>query len=182
MGQDIRRIVYDGAPSENTYGSDLQKDFMAIGYDLFLDKDTLKTTFIAGDVFDAESDLKQLDGQIDVVHAASFFHLFDWDEQIQVAKRVVTLMQPKSGSLVVGRQVGNEVSGHHAGRFDSKKRRYRHNGESFKKMWDEVGEATGTRWGVDARLEEEDLSKKHGTEFESIPSGTRWLNFSVRRL
>ena len=26
---------------------------------------------------------------------------------------------------------------------------FRHNSESFKKMWQEVGEATGTKWRVD---------------------------------
>jgi hypothetical protein len=76
VAQDLRKLVYDGAPSKNTYGSDLQADFMNIGYDLFLDKDTLGTTFIAADIFDEseKSGLKVLEGTVDIIHAAFFFH------------------------------------------------------------------------------------------------------------
>ena len=97
MAQDIRKLVNDGAPSENTYASDVKKDFWDWGYHLFLDKETLKTCFFEADIFNAESELKQLDGKIDVVNAASFFHLFDWDGQVKAAKRVVQLLKPVSG-------------------------------------------------------------------------------------
>ncbi|KAF1962140.1 hypothetical protein CC80DRAFT_487676 [Byssothecium circinans] len=50
VGQDIRKLVYDGAPSENTYGCDLESGFLDMGYDFFLDKTELKTTFIAARV------------------------------------------------------------------------------------------------------------------------------------
>lgn len=45
FGQEIRQLVFDGAPSANTYGSDLWSDFLSIGYELFKDKDRLQTTF-----------------------------------------------------------------------------------------------------------------------------------------
>jgi SAM-dependent methyltransferase len=95
MGQDIRQLVRDGAPHENVYGSDLKKDFWEIGYDLFLDKSSLKTKFIEADIFDAESNLKELDGKLDIVHAASFLHLFDWDGQIKAAKRLIELLKAR---------------------------------------------------------------------------------------
>lgn len=178
IGQDIRKLVYDGVPSENTYGSDLKKEFMDIGYDLFLDKDKLKTTFIAADVFDPASELTQLDGHIDIIHAASFFHLFDWNEQVQAAKRVAKLLSSKPGGMVVGRQAGNVNAGERPRETDPKQTRFHHNASTFVKLWEQVGEETATKWEVDARLEDLDLAQQS----RGIPEGTRWLQFTVRKL
>lgn len=154
-------------------------DFMELGYDLFLDKKTLKTKFIAGDVFDPDASIKQLDGKIDIIHAASFFHLFNWDGQIKVAKRFVSLLNPEAGVLVIGRQMANVEAGEYS--FYGKTP-YRHNDESFKRMWKLVGDETGTNWQVDARIEDSTLLKKHGPLFEWAPPGSCALSFTVRRL
>ena len=42
LGQEIRRMVVDGAPSENISGADLQQPFIEYGYGLFNDRATLK--------------------------------------------------------------------------------------------------------------------------------------------
>ena len=185
VGQDIRKLVFDGAPSESTYGSDLEKNFMDIGYDLFLDKSTLKTTFIPADIFDEESNLKQIEGEIDIIHAASFLHLFDEEGQYAACKRIVKILKNKPGSLLIGRQIGNEESGVYMGSLDSSKKRYRHNPDSFHEMWKKVGEETGSKWEVEAYLEEQDLfvlAEKIGLEASSIPPGSKWISFSILRL
>lgn len=177
-------MVFDGAPSENTYGSDLEKNFMEIGYDLFLDKSTLKTTFIAADIFDEDSDLKQIAGGIDIIHAASFLHLFDEEGQYKACENIVKLLKNKPGSLFIGRQIGNLEAGVHVGSIDSSKKRYRHNPRSFEQMWKSVGEKTGTKWKVEARLGDQDLHamvEKIGLESGTIPPGSKWLSFAVRR-
>ncbi len=79
FGQDIRRLVADGVDTSKCYASDLQLDFIELGYELFRDKETLKTKFIAANVFDTDSSLKDLEGTIDIVGASSFFHLFNWE-------------------------------------------------------------------------------------------------------
>ncbi|KAF4555709.1 Methyltransferase trt5-like protein [Elsinoe fawcettii] len=186
FGQDIRRLVYDGVPSENTYGSDLQLDFMQLGYDMFLDKETLKTTFIAGDVFDDNSDLKQLHGQIDIIQASAFFHLFDRDNQKKVAHRVVKLLKHQKNSLLVGRQVGSVNPGEFLHRTNPDAKMFRHNDVSWKELWDEVGSETGTKWDVNVDLKDlagvggpralpTDNKQQHDEQF-------RWIIFSVRRV
>lgn len=185
VGQDIRKLVFDGAPSENTYGSDLEKNFMDIGYDLFLDKSTLKTTFIPADIFDEDSGLKQIEGEMDIVHAASFLHLFDEQGQHKACKRITKLLKSKPGSLFIGRQIGNVESGIFVGTIDPSKQRYRHNAESFANLWKKIGEETGSKWDVEAYLEDQDLfalAGKMGLEAAFIPQGSRWLTFSVRRV
>ena len=168
FGQDIRKLVHDGAPSENMYGCDLRKDFMEIGYDLFLDKRTLETTFVAADIFEANSDLRKFDGQFNIIHAASFFHLFDWDCQVLAAKNVAALLKPGPGSLIVGRQAGNVISGPGKGNI------FVHDCGSFIKLWKQVGEETKTKWNVEAQFTEDVLG--------FAPPGTRWLAFTVRKL
>src|SRR5688572_21633615 len=67
FGQGIRQLVFDSAPSVNTYGSDPWGDFLSIGYELFKDRDRLQTTFITADVFDDSSPLTNLAAQMNIV-------------------------------------------------------------------------------------------------------------------
>ena len=175
FGQDIRRLVKDGAPSENCFGSDLRSDFMAMGYDLFLDKDTLKTEFIGADVFDPSSGLKRLDGQMDIIHTAAFFHLFSMEEQKTVARRVIQLLKPQKGSLLVGRQVGNVKGQEVPHRSNPNSHMFRHDVSTWKKMWKDIAEETGTQWDVQAEL----------LDWPGLPGGSgpaEWQNQGVRRL
>ena len=179
MGQDLRKLVHDGAPSENTYASDLKKDFWDFGYEMFLDKSSLQTHFVQADIFDADSQLKELDGMIDIVNAASFFHLFGRDEQVKAAKRVVQLLKPKAGSLIIGRQGGRADAGGivHEGKLMTA---FWHNPDSWMELWKQVGQETSTEWKVEAALGPEDLSKRMKTNL--VPSGTRFMTFTIRRL
>ena len=109
FAQDVRKLVSDGAPSGNIYGAELRQEFIDLGYDLFRDRDTLKSKFLIGDVFDDsdESEFKQIDGGIDIIYAASIFHLFNWDDQVRVAEQVVGLLRPVEGSIVFGKRRWN---------------------------------------------------------------------------
>ncbi|KAF2851674.1 hypothetical protein T440DRAFT_422227 [Plenodomus tracheiphilus IPT5] len=178
MGQDIRKLVFDGAPSENIHASDIKADFWAFGYEMFLDKSTLQTPFIEADIFDANSELKQLDGKINIIHANSFFHLFDWDDQFKAAKRVVQLLKPVSGSMIIGRQ-GGKPEAESLAHVQKGQTAFWHNPESWAEMWEEVGKQTGTEWKVEASLGQEDLSKRIKTSL--VPAGTGFLRFTIRR-
>ncbi|TKA70679.1 hypothetical protein B0A49_04383 [Cryomyces minteri] len=177
---DIRKLVSDGVPSENCYGADLRLDLIDTGYDLFKDKETLKFKFIAADILDDNSELNQLDCQIDIVHAASFLHLFDWTDQMSAAKRIVKLLKPQTGSLTIGRQVGNVTAGEQPRRVENGSRMFRHNEESFRRFWAEVGDDTGTQWEVDVKLM--DWTGPLAKRPEWVDSGVKRLQFMVKRL
>ena len=158
FGQDVRRLIFDGAPIANVHGSDLQQPFLDLGYDLFQDHDKLpRSTFIAADVFDAgpESGLQQFESKVDIIHAASFFHLFGYQDSATVGRRFISLLRHQSGSMILGRQMGNQTAGEYEHKVGTGTM-FRHNPESFKQWWAEVGEATGTRWEVEV---EEDKSR-----------------------
>ncbi|PMD65774.1 uncharacterized protein K444DRAFT_624327 [Hyaloscypha bicolor E] len=146
IGAASDKISADGAPSEHLYGSDLRPEFFELGYKLFRDEDTLQSNFIVGDVFDPSPPLSALDGKIDIIYAASFLRLFGYEDQIRVCKRIVNLLKEKKDSVVLGRQVGNANAGERPRRNGPTKARRRHNEESFKKMWEEVGNLTESRW------------------------------------
>jgi phospholipid N-methyltransferase len=186
FGQEIRQLVHDGAPSENMYGSDLRKDFMDIGYDLFLDTNTLKSNFIASDVFDDDSELvKQLSGTINMIYTGSFFHLFGYEEQVKVAKRSLQLLKRQKDGLIIGRQVGNVESGvfTQAG-YNAEVERFRHNEESWKKMWTEVSEATGIMVDVQVTLDSAWMSEGAEKILSRIRRelGAKRLRFVIRTL
>lgn len=158
FGQDIRALAADGVPSTQLVGSDIRKEFWDLGYELFNDKDTLKSDFIEADLLagDDLGALSTLEGKVDVVYAGSLLHLFDYAGQVQVIEKIVKLLKPAKGVMVLGRQVGNTVAGETPRKTADAKRMYRHNEESFAKMWQEVGEKMGSKWRVESEMDEGD--------------------------
>ena len=174
FAQDIRRLVADGVDSSKCYGSDLRLDFIELGYDLFRDKSTLKSEFIAADIFDTDSPLKELDGKVDIIGASSFFHLFGLEDQKIVARRVAKLMRPQKGTLLIGRQVGNETPQERPRSSGQTGSRYSHNVQSWRQFWNEIGDEIGAAFEVDGK------QKPVPETYRSI--GDIVLEFSVRRL
>jgi len=181
FGQDIRKLVSEGAPSENIYGTDLRRPFIDLGYELFNDKDKLRATFVVADIFDPSSDLKRLDGQIDIIYAGAFFHLFGWDEQKRIAIRLVSLLRPAPESMVVGRQTGNLKPGAFPHLDKPGSTMYRHDPETFAKLWEDVGMETGTRWEVEAVLDGVEGIGMNPKSGQWLDVNTRRLQFTVRR-
>ena len=175
----------DGAPGENLYGADLRLEFLELGYELFQDKGVLKAHFLECDLFEEDDkaeggkELSKLDGKIDIIHTASFLHLFGWEDQVRAGMRMVRLMT--NDALVFGRQVGTPKPGVYTSRSNKSRTRYSHDPESFQKMWDEIGEKTMTKWKVIAELQQaggwqRDDDGGHGT------GDTGMMQFEVHRL
>ncbi|KAL1982941.1 hypothetical protein VTN96DRAFT_628 [Rasamsonia emersonii] len=180
FGQEIRQLAHEGVPHSNIYGSDLSPDFINLGYELFLDRDKLRgVQFIPSDIFDDNAALfHQLGGQIDIVHASNFFHLFDRDTQVQVAKRVVTkLLRDRPGALIVGTQVGGKNPQHYTWEKQGKKL-FIHDTATWKEMWEQVGRETGMRFKVEAF--EREFLEQEGQQFQGMEDMFR-LFFTVRR-
>ena len=167
-----------GGPPQNIYGTDLRAEFWELGYELFRDRETLGVKFVTGDIFDEgpTSGLRQLDGRVDIVHMASFLHLFNWEGQVRACKRLVRLLSPAPGSVVFGRQRGNVKPGEYDHRTNAGGTMYRHDVESWKKLCEQVGNETGTNWDVKGDLldTEEEVGEGNGTL--SLEEGWRDAN------
>jgi len=178
FAQDLRKLVHDGAPSTNLYGAELKPEFMSLSYELFLDKDTFGAHFIQADIFDSEGALKELDGKMDIVQIGLFLHLWDLEGQTRACERIVQLLKQEKGVLVTGQQVG--ATEPHQMRPESGTRMYKHNPDSFERMWREVGIRTGSEWLVRAKLDA-GLGIKEKKRTWDDPN-TRRLVFEVERL
>ncbi|KAL9026911.1 MAG: hypothetical protein Q9196_004494 [Gyalolechia fulgens] len=201
LAQDLRKLVLDGVPSENLYGLDMEKDFIDLSYDLFHDRATLKSQFIIEDLLrtDRQGDppdragdgppgtalawstpagipLASLYNRVSIIVANSFFHNYNYSDQLRLAKRVMQLLSPEPGSLVLGRQVGSTQPGEYNA-LDNKGTRYSHDVDSFRSFWDQVAEeiGNGCKFRVEAVLDEEEF-------VETKNQGQIWSEPNIRRL
>jgi SAM-dependent methyltransferase len=172
FGQTIRQLVADGAPSDNIYGCDLQSDFIELGYKLFKDRDKLRTKFLVADIFDPTSPLHDLRGQVDIVYAGSFFHLWGLQKQKEVSRAVASLLRSDPGSMILGRQMGSVEAFE---KISDTGTMFRHNVDSFKKLWKEVGDDLRVSFSVEARLVELNQGHFMGDDF-------RRIYFAIRKI
>lgn len=193
FGQDIRRLVHDGANPDLLHGTDLSPDFLSLGYDLFRDRETLTCQFFAADVLadDGQTELNQLRGRVDVVHAASFFHLFSLETQRVAATKVLALLRPGKGAMIVGRQGGDlnsrefehENGKKEEGKDEPMKKLFWHNSETWRDMWEGVARESGREIEVQSELQvdhkvfkaSDDDGRKHGPN-------TRRMVFCIKTL
>lgn len=181
FGQTVRELVAGGAPAENTYGCDLRPEFIDLGYKLFRDQDKLQTKFLVADIFDPESALKEVKGQVDIIFAGSFFHLWGYKQQLEVSKAVAQLLRAKPGSMILGRQIGSIDAEERVNATGNSYEQnelgtmYRHNIDSFKQLWKEIGDELGISFTVEAGL------KKLSDDYDWHTDNTRLIWFVVRR-
>lgn len=120
--------------------------------------DTFEGHFIAGDAFGPAilsvippcqqppslrpklsnlTSLNPLHGHCAVINAANFFHLFDEEKQLHMARALAGLLSPEPGSVICGRNLAaskkgeaiNQLGGRHCSHFC-------HSPESWVDLWD----------------------------------------------
>lgn len=193
LGQDLRKLIHDGAPASAVLGTDLLAGLLTSGQTLFRDADTLAlgTSLLAVDFLDEGPDntlaTAQLDGSVDVVHASMFLHCFDRPTQLRACRRIVRLLKPKPGVAVVGKTGGVTVTGQEGREEVAKgplgslggvvRTTFLHDVNSFKALWDEVGRETRTTWEVETV--EEEVRDAGNLYFDE--NDHRWVRFVVVR-
>ncbi|KAK3688831.1 hypothetical protein B0T22DRAFT_426791 [Podospora appendiculata] len=156
LGLVVRHLAAAGVPSTRLYGTDINADLLALGYDLFRDRETSLATFIAGDMLGDDAALDALNGTVDFIYASAFFHLFERAGQVTAAKRMVGfLREPVGGGT--GNRDGNGavpvIFGVNGGPKIQGWERYVLDAEAWRAVWEEVGIATGTRWRTEMEVE-----------------------------
>ena len=93
--------------------------------------------------------LNELHGKISAIWASAFFHLFEFDVQVLVARKLAGLLSPLPGSIIFGCHTGMiekqrwDVAG--------SKTDY-HSPESLKELWVDLFAEAGVKVEVEARL------------------------------
>jgi SAM-dependent methyltransferase len=157
FGQELRTLVVAGVPTTNLYGLDISDDFIELGFELFKDKATLQPQFITADLLASPAIPPQLDGNLNIIFAGSFFHLFGWDDQLTLSKRAVAMLKAEAGSMIFGHQIGQIQARESLVPDVPSGKIFFHDPDSFKKMWQIVGEKTRTKWKVQVESTEQGI-------------------------
>ncbi|TBU29947.1 hypothetical protein BD311DRAFT_719492 [Dichomitus squalens] len=206
VGNDIRKAVLDGWPIEGAIAADLSEELWNAGHELFRSTpETFPVPFFRGDILDPAflasapvlptcrtppatntlslpemNTLTQLQGRIAAVHASSFFHLFKFDAQEQVARRLAGLLSPIPGSMLFGTHGGLAVKGRWCP--DEGTKMDCHSPESWEELW------VGIFSEVDAEIDVKATMREHIgglTVFGTYPGNAEqryWLDWSVTRV
>ncbi|KAF8896607.1 hypothetical protein BD779DRAFT_597846 [Infundibulicybe gibba] len=162
MGVEIRQVVADGWPIENIVASDLHGGFWECGHELFRSShETFPVPFVQGDALDPGTivprapfydtpdtpvpDLKTLgsltplQGHLSAIHATHFFHLFNEEQQLALARQLASLLSPRAGSVLFGSHVAMTRKGVSGELFKgSGTHLFCHSPESWRALWDGV--------------------------------------------
>lgn len=177
FGQDMRQLIVDGVPSTQLIGVDIAAPLLELGYELFKDRDTLKSQFFIADVFAGGTAWNVLEEKkADIIHCSAFLHLFPLPQQTVAATNISRLVRPNG--IIVGRQAGSIKPGEYRGTKEEGTT-FRHDVGSFQQMWDEVGLATDTEWKVTGSLDRVGMVERN-TAIED--ENSRRLLFTVTRL
>lgn len=93
-------------------------------------------------------------------------------DQVAALKQVVALSRP--GAMLVGFQIGvtkaKPIENH-----------YRHDPESFRRIWDQVENETGTEWSCEAQLKTHEEIGWDQKDFKHLREDSRVIQFVVSR-
>ncbi|KAK7689115.1 hypothetical protein QCA50_007806 [Cerrena zonata] len=182
FGSDVRKVVADGFPVRQALASDIHPEFWDLGYKLFRDsKDIFPVTFIPGDILDNQflthgsskaevttvtdspslsslTNLTPLSGRLSVIHTSLFFHLFDEEQQAEVARKLGSLLSAEPGSIIFGAHGGSAEKGFRPAMVSSRSMFY-HSPESWVNLWEkEVFEEGQVRaWAILREVETPEL-------------------------
>lgn len=192
MGQDLRKLLFDGVPIDRLFGSDIFSQYESIGHELFRDRDTFHNRFIPGDLFDKSPDhaIEVTKGNWEVIVIVMFLHIFDWNDQLRAAERIIDLLSSKPGSMIIGAQTATIKPGEQAlfppfVQPGEHKSVYRQSRETFTQMWEEVGKSRGVKLNIWAEYEAVTPEKgTEGIQEKKFLTGDeqRRLYFTVKRV
>ncbi|POS70273.1 methyltransferase [Diaporthe helianthi] len=175
LGQDLRKLVADGAPPENLHGAELWAAFIDLSYELFKDQDLSSHLFQADALnLSDKSSLAALKGKMDFIHLGMILHVFNLEKQQVFLENCVSLLKPEPGCLIVGTAVG-DVEG-----TPATAQNFMHSDSTFREMWSSIGKRTGLNFSCRVSLDDglaiPTASQKHGSD------RARRLVFEVERL
>ncbi|KAF2185799.1 hypothetical protein K469DRAFT_687644 [Zopfia rhizophila CBS 207.26] len=161
LGQDLRKLVYDGAASSQLLGIDKFPQFADIGYSFFQDAEEMKDCFVTADVFvaDERDTLSMSKGTWDIVTSSMFLHSFDWDGQVAAVKKMFGLAEGK-GSWIMG-LIAADMEEQKVPILPPivpegvKMSRYVHNKESLSRLFQDVSKELGIEVTIEMSYQED---------------------------
>ena len=190
LGQDLRKLAFDGVAVEQLYGSDIFSDYEQAGTMLFCDKDRFTGRFITADLLIEDADdpmggLVKTEETWDVISAFMFLHIWDHKTQVFACKRILKLLKRDTGSLLIGASTGSVNPGEQTFKpplVVEEKSVFRHSKETFVQMWNKVGEELGVRVKVECAYDDDGERGARNEEEEGKGKGHFFKGSDQRRL
>lgn len=189
LGQDERKLNFDGVPAGQVYAVELEAELINAGFDLFMDSDEEEISFLQGDAVKDEATqwmkkFKVEDG-FEIVHTGALFHLFDWEKQLVIARKLVEVVQGKDDAMIFGWTFAAHEAGLRSLGPNKEAQIFGHNEKTVRRFWKEVGEISGTSWSLELQFEWAEPTKsaglaKDGKWGDTEGNGLMW--FSVHKV
>ncbi|KAI1430710.1 hypothetical protein GGR50DRAFT_690286 [Xylaria sp. CBS 124048] len=193
LGQDVRKLVFDGALPHRVWGSDIEPRFIELGFELFRDADKLsRDHFLCpGNLFANTGDpvddkLARLNDKVTILHLMAVFHLFDLDDHKRVVDRCLRMLKKNTGTpvLCLGAQAGSQEPKGVPRREGDNRYRYFHNEASWEALWrgvcaqpqwkDQIA-ALEVKSKMYGRSRNEDPNAHHAVTLHEAEPGDEWL-------
>ena len=189
LGQDIRKLIYDGVSPSQLCGVDKYSQFFDVGNALFGDKDNTEAIFKTGDLLADEDPLwSDTTHQWDIVISCQLLHAFDLRTQERVVRRMLSLAKG-TGSWLFGVLAG-DLDAHEVPVLPPlvpegcKVTRYIHNVETLRNLFERICEEDGVSAKVIISVQE-DPDSTYTKELRSgyfTTANARILSYSVELL
>ena len=137
----------------------------------------MKARFLRIDLLLEETELAGLKQSVDIVLAYQILHLFSWEDQMRIAKKILELS--KGRTVVIGSQMGRLNAIEKEGKWG---RMFYHTPKTFKEMWAKSAASMGTRLEVECNamdLGEWGLQRE---DYSWMDPEFRALDFVVREV
>ena len=177
IGHDLRRLVFDGAPSDRLCAVDIVSHW-DVGFDMFRDRDKFNPKFIECNILAPTTELLDL-GSFDIIYSTHVLHQWDWTTQVKAIKQLIALSAP--GAMVVGFQ-GGVLNGKVKTFEKTGAMAYVHDPETFQRIWDEAAKGTGTKWKSEAELKTWEEVGYDPKDLAYMGEDARILQFVVNRV
>ncbi|EIW62932.1 uncharacterized protein TRAVEDRAFT_112609 [Trametes versicolor FP-101664 SS1] len=167
FGNDVRIAAADGFPAKQIVATDLYGGYWTLGHKLYRSTpETFPAKFLAGDAFDpihlaiappvyavgpepvpdlpSLTSLNPLHGHVAAIHTSSFFHLFNEEQQLHLARAMAGLLCPLPGSMIIGTHAGaletgfttHDVGGGNDSAAGGSVSMFCHSAKSWTELWD----------------------------------------------
>ncbi|KAF8586105.1 hypothetical protein K439DRAFT_1341562 [Ramaria rubella] len=196
FGNDVRKLIADGYPTDNIVATDLHQGLWNAGHDLFKSNaKMLPVTFVPGDIFELTAAIEKappsnrpelvslrslvpLKGHISVIYAAHFFHLFNEHRGKELAERFAHLLSHEAGSVIFGLHLGAPeaiLQTTPAGTM------FCHSPTTWKSMWRSVFPSESVKVEAEVVKGHQNMAKAYAGSIED-PTKIWLLVWSVERL
>ncbi|KAF4628591.1 hypothetical protein G7Y89_g9556 [Cudoniella acicularis] len=181
LGQDLRQLAFDGAPSHSLYGADIEPSFWELGNDLFRDRDRFHGQFIEIDLLAPAAEiLARVQVSLDIIHVSGVLHLWDQYSQTKAIRTLVTLS--KTGTEICGSQMGRATGSAAPPWIQGSQVPFLHDRNTFRALWDEAARQSKTRWDIEVNITELKYILSGKTDKDWINENTRQLWFRATRV